>query len=39
MPPIPVHIRRQRLVTFIALIASAITVALVVSAALAGLRP
>lgn len=39
MPPVPAHVRRQRLVTLTALIAAAITVALAVSAALAGLRP
>ena len=39
MPAVPAHIRRQRLVTFTALMAAVITVALAVSTALAGLWP
>lgn len=37
MPPIPVHVRRQRLVAFSALIAAAVVVLLLLAAYLAGL--
>lgn len=37
MPPVPVHVRRQRLLTFSALITVVIAVALAVSFAVAGL--
>jgi hypothetical protein len=39
MPPIPAHIRRQRLVTFSALIAAAAMLILLAAADIAGLWP
>lgn len=39
MPPVPAHVRRQRLVTLTALITAVIAVLLLVFAALTGLWP
>jgi hypothetical protein len=39
MPPVPAHVRRQRLVTLTALIMAVIAVFLLVAAFLAGMRP